>query len=140
MSLNFEEREAIVTYRLEKSQKTIEQVNFNLPGKYWSLIANRLYYAAYYAISALLISKGYSSRTHDTTVRLFGLHFVKTGLCSVEQGKLYNKLLSLRMTGDYNDHYDLDESDVLPLVDSTINLINDVSALAWKNIKEQKEG
>lgn len=139
MSLNFEEREAIVTYRLEKAQQTIEQVKFNLPGKYWSLIANRLYYAAYYAISALLISKGYSSRTHDTTVRLFGLHFVKAGLCSLEQGKLYNKLLSLRMTGDYNDHYDLEENDVLPLIEPTISLIDNVSDLAWNILREQRE-
>jgi uncharacterized protein (UPF0332 family) len=40
---------------------------------------------------------------------MFGLFFVKTGQFTPEQGKLYNKLYTLRLTGDYNDQYNLDE-------------------------------
>ncbi len=135
MSLNQEEREAVVIYRLEKARKTMEQAKCNLPMHFWELIANRMYYAAYYAVSALLIANGHTAKTHETIVRVFGLYFVKTGLFPVEQGRLYNKLFSLRLTGDYNDHYDLDESDVLPLVSPTEELIADVSKEALKSLK-----
>lgn len=47
MSLNQEEREAVVTYRLEKAAKTMEQAKCNLPMHFWELVANRMYYAAY---------------------------------------------------------------------------------------------
>ncbi len=66
MSLNSEEISAIVTYRLEKSARTMEQAKSNIPLKYWELVANRIYYAAYYAISALLIANGHTAKTHES--------------------------------------------------------------------------
>ncbi len=137
MGLNREEITAIVTYRLEKSAKTMEQAENNIPMKYWELVANRIYYATYYAISALLIANGHTAKTHESIIRIFGLHFVKTGLFTSEQGKLYNKLYTLRLTGDYNDHYDLDEQDVLPLIEPTKELINQVSKLAQSLISDK---
>lgn len=35
MSLNQEERSAVVTYRLEKAARTMEEAKFNLSGKFW---------------------------------------------------------------------------------------------------------
>jgi uncharacterized protein (UPF0332 family) len=69
---------------------------------------------------------------------MFGLHFVKTGKFSREQGKLYNKLYTLRLTGDYNDHYNLEEEDVIPLVEETEKLIKDVSTAAAEDLKTSK--
>lgn len=136
MSLNQEEREAIVIYRLEKATKTLEEARCNLPMQFWSLIANRMYYAAYYAVSALLIVNGHTAKTHETILRVFGLYFVKTGVFSTEQGRLYNKLFTLRLTGDYNDHYDLEEQDVLPLFAQTEQLIADVAQEARESLKK----
>ena len=131
MSLNQEERTAIVTYRLEKANRALAQAKANLPLQTWEVIANRIYYAAYYAVSALLIADGHLAvKGHDTIVRMFGLHYVKTGKFTAEQGKLYNKLYTLRLTGDYNDHYNLEEEDVLPLVSPAEALINEVSNTA----------
>lgn len=112
----------------------MEQARCNVPLQFWSLIANRLYYAAYYAVSALLIVNGHTAKTHEAIVRIFGLHFVKTGIFSSEQGRLYNRLFNLRLTGDYNDHYDLDEQDVLPLITPTEQLIAKVSQQALESL------
>ena len=136
-SLDKEEISAIVTYRVEKSRKTLEQAKSNIALGYWELIANRVYYAAYYAISALLIANGHTAKTHESIIRIFGLYFVKTGKFSAEQGKLYNKLYTLRLTGDYNDHYDLDEQDVLPLIEPAERLILDASKAAIENIEQR---
>lgn len=137
MSLNQEEREVIVTYRLEKAARAMEQAKCNLPMQFWEVIANRMYYAAYYAVSALLIANGHVAKTHESIVRLFGLYFVKTGIFPSEQGKLYNKLFTLRLTGDYNDHYNLDGQDVLPLVAPTEQLIADVSKAAVASLQSK---
>lgn len=137
MSLNLEERTAVVTYRLEKAERTMEQAKHNLPMKFWELIANRMYYAAYYAVSALLIANGLSAKSHETILRLFGLHFVKAGFLPLEQGKLYNKLFSLRLKGDYNDRFDLTEEEVTPLVEPAGKLIKDVSELAIQSLSKR---
>lgn len=138
MSLNQEERIAIVTYRLEKAERALVQAKANISLQAWEVIANRLYYAAYYAVSALLIANGYPAvKGHDTIVRMFGLYFVKTGVFSSVQGKLYNKLYTLRLTGDYNDHYNLDEEDVMPLVSPAEELIAKVSSIAKQSLEKQ---
>lgn len=134
MSLNNEERADVVTLRLEKAQNTMEQARHNLDTGYWALIANRLYYAAYYAVSALLIANRHYAKTHETIVRSFGLHFVKTGVFPAEQGRLYSRLFNLRLTGDYSDYYNLTADDVLPLVEPTEKLIKDVSKKALESL------
>lgn len=138
MSLNYEERTAVVTYRLEKAERALSQAKANLPLETWEVIANRIYYAAYYAVSALLIANGHQVKGHDTIVRMFGLHFVKTGIFPSEQGKLYNKLYTLRLTGDYNDHYNLESDDVLPLVEPAKRLIDDVTKRAKEDLLQYK--
>jgi len=74
---------------------------------------------------------------HDTIVRMFGLYFVKTGKFCPEHGKLYNKLYTLRLTGDYNDHYNLEEEDILPLVSPAEEFIAKVTAMAKQSLENQ---
>ena len=136
MSLNTEERTAIVEFRLEKAQRAYEQACGVVEKSYWETIANRLYYAAYNAVSALLIAYGYSALSHSGVIHLFGLHFVKAGIVSKEHGKLYHDLFAMRLTGDYDDTYGLTEDDVLPYMEPAKQLIQEATELALKRIKE----
>lgn len=107
MSLSEEERYALVCYRIEKAKTTLKQVKNIVSTGYWDMIANRLYYAAYYAVSALLIQSGYSVQTHHGIIQMLGLHFIKAGIIDKEFGSLYGQLFSLRQTGDYGDTFEL---------------------------------
>ena len=102
----------------------------------WALIANHLFYAAYYAVSALLIAHGHRVKSHEGTVTQFGLHFAKEGIVPLEMGRLYSRLYEVRLTGDYKDNYDLTEEDVMPLVEPTERLIALVSGLAKAKLAE----
>lgn len=64
MTLKSNERSAIVDYRLEKAFKTVTEAKDTGGIGYWNLAANRLYYSAYYARSALLIHNGIDATTH----------------------------------------------------------------------------
>ena len=138
MSLSQEERRAVVEFRVEKAFRAYEQAKGVLGLKYWETIANRLYYAAYNAVSALLIANGDTAQTHSGVIHLFGLHFVKTGIISSDMGRLYHSLFTMRQTGDYDDTYGLTEQDVLPYVEPTGQLIEQVSVLAKQLIEEEK--
>ncbi|MBQ6070292.1 MAG: HEPN domain-containing protein [Bacteroidales bacterium] len=130
MSLTKEERRAVVEFRIEKALRAYEQAKGVIGLKYWETIANRLYYAAYNAVSALLIANGNTAQTHSGTIHLFGLHFIKTGQLPSEMGRLYHTLFTMRQTGDYDDTYGLTEQDVMPFVELTGQLVEQVSALA----------
>ena len=133
MNLSDEERKALVLYRLEKAHNTYEQILNIVPLAYWNMIANRLYYAAYYAVSALLLNEGHTVQTHHGIIQMLGLFFIKTERISKEYGNLYSRLFSIRQTGDYGDTFDLTEDDVLPLIEPTGKLIETINTLIENN-------
>jgi uncharacterized protein (UPF0332 family) len=89
MKLQQEDRNALVKVRLQRAKETMEELNGIIPLGYWRIAANRLYYACFYAISALLIKNNLVAHTHSGVINQFGLHFVAKELVSKEQGKLY---------------------------------------------------
>lgn len=137
MSLSAEERQAVVEFRIEKAIRAYEQSKGIVELKYWETIANRLYYAAYNAISALLIANGDTVQTHNGVIHLFGQRFVQSGLIEPDMGRLYHKLFTMRLTGDYDDTYGLTEEDVMPLIEPAGLLIDKVISLARQIIKEK---
>lgn len=114
--LTEDERKALVANKVRRSRETWVEAKGIIESKYWHSAANRMYYACYYMVSALLLKSGLSSHTHGGTIGLFGLHFIKTGIVSSELGKFYSQLYELRQTGDYDDWKVITEADVIPLV------------------------
>lgn len=129
MTLKSEEREAIVAYRIEKATDTLKEVNAVGALGYWSLAANRLYYAAYYASTALLISKSIEASTHKGAIRMISNAFVKDGILSNDDSRLLGRLFSMRQTGDYEDLFDWEEDDVVPLIPKVEKYIDKVTKL-----------
>ena len=129
--LNDEDRREIVKYRLEKSLRTYNEAVGSIANGYVETAANRLYYAAYYAVSALLVSYKYEASTHNGVIQMFGKAFIKSKVLERRYGTIFNQLFSLRMTGDYEDRRFLDiEEDVKPLIEPTKELIDVVSVMA----------
>jgi len=77
MTLQHKNRDALVTIRLQRANETVLEAKANMQFGYWRIAANRLYYACYYAASALLIKNGITAHTHSGVINQFGLHFVK---------------------------------------------------------------
>lgn len=115
MSLSEDDKKAVVAYRKEKAYNTLKEAEDMIDTEHWNLAIQRLYYACFYMASALLMSKGFNTRTHNGVVGILGQNFVSTGLLTKEEGRLYSRLLQNRITGDYNDFFDFVSEDVLPL-------------------------
>ena len=129
MSLSDEEREAIVFYKKQKARNTLDEAIGIAELGYWNAVLNRLYYACYYATTALLVHHGLSAHTHSGVIRLFGLQFIIKGLISKEQGKFYSRLFELRQIGDYDDFYSFSEQEVQPLIEPAIKFITTIESL-----------
>jgi len=138
MSLSKEERKAIVEFRIEKAIRAFNEAKGVIKLGYLETIANRLYYAAYNAVSALLIANGDTAQTHSGVIHLFGLRFIKTGVLSSDMGKLFHSLFTMRQTGDYDDTYGLTEDDVIPSVEPTGKFIDEVTTLAKELLNKDK--
>lgn len=129
MRLTDEERTAIVQLRLGRAKNTYAEVSILIGNGLWQTAANRLYYACYYAVGALLVQNGIEAQTHQGTINQLGLYFVRTGLLSAEQGKFYKQLFELRQTSDYSDWINIGENDVNPFFEKAEDFINTVEQL-----------
>lgn len=129
MSLSNEERRIIVDLEMEKSHKTLSQIDYLQAGQLWETIANRLYYGAYHAVCALLIKNGIQVGTHKGAVVMFNKEFVRTGKIAADEGHLYSQLQSLRERGDYNCYINTNEQEIRPLIDPTFKLVQRIEEL-----------
>ena len=121
--MNKQDRQDLVEYRIAKARETFNEVSLHIENELWSTAVNRLYYACYYAVIALLISKEIKATTHSGVRQTFGLHFVKTGKIEKELGKFYSDIFDMRQSGDYEDYVEFTKDDILDLLIPADNLI-----------------
>ncbi len=124
-----DDKKDLIAYRLSKAKDTLVEVELLIINNLWNTAVNRLYYACYYAIKALLINKGIKAETHNGVRQMFGLHFIKTGIIDKELGKFYSDVFDMRQTGDYEDFIDFGKEDVMDLIEPANNLINKIESL-----------
>ena len=79
MSLNDEERRAVVRLQIEKAHAIFDQIPLLCEAGYWDNVVNRLYYSLFHAVSALLINDGYNVGSHRGAVGAFGQYYVTKG-------------------------------------------------------------
>jgi uncharacterized protein (UPF0332 family) len=134
MTLKQEDRNALVSVRLQRAKETMTEVHGVIQFGYWRNAANRLYYACYYAVCALLIKNGITAHTHAGVINQFGQYFIAKGIINMEQGKLFKQLFNLRQTGDYDDWIVIKKEDVMPLIEPAAEFIAEIEKLNNKDI------
>jgi uncharacterized protein (UPF0332 family) len=126
MSLNDEERQILVNLEKEKALNTFDEMSVLRQAGLWNNIANRLYYAAFHAVSALLINDHHNIGSHQGAVIMLHQHYVKTGILSKEDGAFYSQLQTLREKSDYNCTYNATEADTAPRIEQTKQFIDKI--------------
>lgn len=126
MSLKEEDRRVIVTLEMDRAQKTIGEFKLLSQNGMWSLAGNRLYYALFHAVSALLINDHHEVGTHRGTVNRFSLYYVKTGIFTAAEGRMYSLLQKLREDGEYNCCIDIEKEDVEGFVEPVLQFIEKI--------------
>lgn len=115
-----------INYRLQKADESFADAELLAKNDRWNAVINRLYYASFYAVIALLLTKGINTTTHDGSRTQFGLYFIKTGLLKRKYGKHFSKLFDLRQKGDYGDYFDFDGETIEPLIGLTKDFIQEI--------------
>lgn len=115
--------EDLIRYRLSRAWDTLDDARILSEKEKWNSTINRLYYAAYYAVIAILLKEGYSPTTHNGAKTNFPIKFIKTGLISKDLGKAYSQLFTWIQKGDYDDLFDFSEEKVMPYFEPVKELI-----------------
>lgn len=129
MGLSEEEINALISYRINKSKSILTEALDVANLGHWNLSVNRLYYAVFHMCSALLLSRGHTARTHNGVIQMIMKEFVKTEILSKPEGSLISSLFNMRNTGDYDDLFDWNKEQVLPLIAPTEELLSKIEKL-----------
>ena len=98
-----EESFALIAYRLGRSCESLLAAEIMFENNMLTFSMNRVYYAMFYAVQALLVSREVSFSRHGQVKAYFTREMVKTGIFPTEMGRLYNKAFEYRQKFDYVD-------------------------------------
>lgn len=106
-------------YKIELSKRRLEIAHERLTtakamlelGDY-KASANRLYYAIFSAMRAVLALDGFDSKKHLGIIARFRQSYIKTGILDTEMSKIIDDLEVIREDSDYDDFYIILKEDV----------------------------
>jgi len=127
--MNEKEKLEMVSYRIKRANETLNEVQQHIENEFWATAINRLYYACFYAVSALLLKNNIKTQSHAGVRQMFGLHFVKTEIIPKDLGKFYSDIFDMRHTGDYDDFVDFSKEDVIDVLGPAKDLISKIETL-----------
>lgn len=119
-------KEELIKYRLQRAIDTLEDAKILADNQRWNSSINRLYYASYYAITALLLDADLSTTTHNGVKSSFTEHYIKSNRIDKEYGKIHSQLFTWRQKGDYDDLFDFTKEKVMPYFKPVEDLIKTV--------------
>lgn len=92
-----------IRYRLEKSIETLKEAELLLKAGFLTGVVNRIYYACFYAVWALLLTEGHSSSKHSGVMSLFNKLWIAPERLPREMGRFYRIMFDERQQGDYEE-------------------------------------
>lgn len=120
---------ALAGYRMERAREALAEAGLLLDAGHLNTCVNRLYYACFYAVSALLVTRGISTSKHGHLRSLLHRDFVKTGLIPAELGRHFDRLFSSRQEGDYADFVVFKADEIRPWLDESKAFVDYVEGL-----------
>ncbi len=126
--MNTPSKEDIIKIKIAKAIRTLSEAEKMIEFNYSNATLNRLYYACFYAPTALLFSKDIFTKTHTGVKQLLGLHFISTGQLSITFGHFYSNIFRSRQGYDYDDFADAD-----------MEMVKDFATIAKEFVDESKK-
>jgi hypothetical protein len=123
------EERALIEYRMERARETIDEAKIMFDAGRINAYVNRLYYACFYAVSALLLTRNFSTSKHGYLRSLMHREFVKTGLIPKNIGKHFDLLFDNRHKGDYDDFVRFKAEDVAGWLEPTKQFVDYIDRL-----------
>lgn len=95
-------RQAVIGRLLEKAEQAIASARQVLSAGDAGLATNRVYYACFYAASAVLLERRLQFVKHTGVRAALHQHLVRPGVIEADLGRFYDTAFTERQEADYN--------------------------------------
>ena len=133
---NSDNKEALINYWFDKARRSISAAEVELSSGNLDFSANRIYYAAFYAVTAALMQLGQQYKKHSAVRAAFHREFIKTGLIPKEYGLLYDKVMRDREDADYLSFIHIEEDVLKQEIEEVKSLIALMEKLVQRQMNE----
>ena len=103
-----EARRESVDRLLQKAERALAAARREYAAGDLELTANRIYYACFYAVSAVLLHDEKTFSKHSGVRAAFHRHLIKTGRVPSDHGPFYDEAFGARQQADYGADTNLD--------------------------------
>lgn len=111
---------------MERAKKYLNSAKLLFDNQDYESCVSRLYYAMFYSVEAVLLTKQLSFSSHKGVLSGFGQHFVKTGIFPKEMSKQLNKAFEKRQLGDYSTIFAIEKEEAKELLDTGQSFVLDI--------------
>ncbi|MCG2726052.1 MAG: HEPN domain-containing protein [Elusimicrobia bacterium] len=95
---------------IRKAEEDIKAVEMLLKQKFYRIAVSRSYYAMFYIVEAILLTKNLSYSSHRAVISFFGKEFIKTKIFNPKFGFILRDTFDLRQNGDYESLPDINSN------------------------------
>jgi uncharacterized protein (UPF0332 family) len=120
--------EALIRYRLEQAKEALRDGELLLNADRHRSAANRLYYAAFYAALAALLTKRLEFSRHSAVIASFDKEFIRTGVLPKEYSRTLHRAFNERQQDDYMPFVEIDPDELSQLLADVRNMVVGVTA------------
>ena len=94
---------SLIKYRINRAEESLDEAKLATENNMLHLAVNRIYYSAFYIVSALALKKGFKTSKHSKLLGWFNKEFVKKEFIEKNMGKFYLDAFEMRQESDYDD-------------------------------------
>jgi uncharacterized protein (UPF0332 family) len=133
------DKRTIANERLEKARRGLAAAKWMTDNSDYAGAVAKAYFIFLDLADAGLVTKGITPQSHAGTVKMFGMHFVKTGLVPPEYGRWFGKMEEERIDADYKMKTVWTKEDAQRRVERAEKLLAMMESIVVKNLEEERE-
>ena len=129
-----EERRALIEYRLEQADESLESAQILWENKKYRPSVSRSYYAMFYAVQALLTRKELITSKHSGAIAIFNREFVKKKLVDKEFSRWLQEAFDLRQRADYREMFKVTSERAKAVLENAHSFVEEIKKKLNENV------
>lgn len=117
----------LVQNSLEKAEEALKAAEFNINNNFFSTAQNRIYYAVFYAVTAIGYNEDFITSKHSQLLGWFNKNFVKDNkIFPVEMFRFYQRSFENRRKSDYEFIWKPNKNDLIADLEDAKKFIENI--------------
>ena len=114
--------------RFDHAKECLQDAKLLLTGESYRSAANRVYYAIFHAMRAVLALDGVDMKHHSGIISEFRKRYIKTGAFDTSLSGIISELSSVREGSDDNDFFIVSKAETIQQVQAAEEFLTEIQA------------